>query len=114
MLILLLQGGKRSTAHLELEHEISGKPPRKPRDYSVVLDGFGRPGAVIRTTQVEIKPSKAVDKAFCEAESAGGGSILYWKQGHWSYFEGYCRLHGREITEDTPMACEYFELVEPG
>jgi uncharacterized protein YhfF len=114
MLFLLLHGGKRSTAHLELEHEIGGKPPRKVGDYSVVLDGFGRPGAVIRTTRVEIKPFKVVDKAFCEAESEGGGSILYWKQGHWSYFEGYCRLHGREMTEDTPMVYEYFELIEPG
>ena len=64
MLFLLLQGGKRSTAHLELEHEVSGKPPRKVGKYSLVLDGFGRPGAVIRTTSVEIKPFKAVDKAF--------------------------------------------------
>ncbi len=114
MLFLILHGGKTSTAHLLLEHEVSGKPPHKVGDYSVVLDGFGRPACVIRTTSVEIKPFRAVDKKFAMAESEGAGDVLYWKQGHWSFFQHYCKAHGKEMTEDTPMVFEYFELIHPG
>ena len=114
MLFLILHGGKRATAHLLLEHEISGSPVRAVGDYSVVLDGFGRPGCVIRATKVEIEPFRAVDAAFAEAESEGGGSVLYWKQGHWAYFSGYCEAHGREMSEDIPMVFEHFELIDPG
>jgi uncharacterized protein YhfF len=114
MLFLILHGGKRSTAHLMLQHEIEGTKPHAVGEHSVVLDGFGRPGCVIRTASVEIKPFKAVDAAFCRAESEGGGDVLYWKQGHWAYFESYCKIHGRTMSEDTPMVFEYFTLIHPG
>jgi hypothetical protein len=51
--------------------------------------------------------------AAVQAESEGGGSVLYWKQGHWAFFENYCKAHGHEMTENTLMAFEYFELIDP-
>jgi uncharacterized protein YhfF len=89
MLNLILHGSKRSTAHPMLTHEVEGSVPHEVGDYSIVLDGFARPGCVIRTTSVEIKPFGDVDEAFARAESEGGGSVRYWRVGHWAWLEDY-------------------------
>lgn len=113
MLNLILHGGKRATAHPVLVHDVEETSPHRVGDHSVVLDGFGRPACVIRTTSIEIKPFREVDEAFAKAESEGGGSVRYWRQGHWAYLQDYCRVHGTEVSEDLPMVFEYFELIDP-
>jgi uncharacterized protein YhfF len=113
MLNLILHGSKRSTAHPMLQHEVEGSAPHEVGDYSIVLDGFARPGCVIQTTSVEIKRFGDVDEAFARAESEGGGSVRYWRVGHWAWLEDYCQVHGTEVSDELPMVFEYFALIDP-
>ena len=110
---LILHGGKRSTGHPMLQHEVESTAPHVVGDYSIVLDGFARPACVIQTTSVEIKAFRDVDEAFVKAESEGGGILTYWKVGHWASYEDYCVMHDATMSEELPMVCEYFELIDP-
>jgi uncharacterized protein YhfF len=113
MLNLILHGSKRATAHPMLQYEVENRAPHAVGDYSVILDGFARPGCVIQTTRVEIKPFGEADEAFATAESEGGGLLPYWRLGHWAFLEDYCKVHGTEMSDELPTVFEHFELIDP-
>lgn len=77
-------------------------------DLSVILDGRGIPGAVMRTlSMVECKfKDVAVDFALAEAE----GDYEAYRQGH---IEFYRRENGHELTDDSMVLCERFEVIYP-
>jgi uncharacterized protein YhfF len=50
LLDLVLHGSKRATASLMLEFEHDEEPVPQQGTYSVILDGRGKPAAVLRTT----------------------------------------------------------------
>ena len=53
---LVIDGPKRATAGLVVEYEADGDPVPQAGDHSVILDGAGRPVAVIRATEVRVVP----------------------------------------------------------
>ncbi|KAK6210813.1 hypothetical protein LQW54_005861 [Pestalotiopsis sp. IQ-011] len=78
-------------------------------DYSVILDGGGAPGAVMRTLSfVECRfRDVAEDFALAEAE----GDYEAYRQGHFWFYgrqEG-----GHEFGDDSMVLCERFEVVYP-
>lgn len=106
---LVVSGPKRGTAGLLADYEARGESAPTPGDVWVVLDGSGRPAAVIRTTAVEIVPFREVDAAFAFDEGEGDRSLAYWRDAHRDYF-------GRTspgFTESDPVVCERFELLHP-
>jgi uncharacterized protein YhfF len=77
-------------------------------DISVILDGRGIPGAVMRTvSMVECKfKDVAVDFALAEAE----GDYEAYRQGH---IEFYRKENGHELTDESMVLCERFEVIYP-
>jgi uncharacterized protein YhfF len=77
-------------------------------DLSVILDGRGIPGAIIRTTSfVKCKfKDVAVDFALAEAE----GDYEAYRQGHIDF---YRKENGSEITDESMVLCERFEVIYP-
>ena len=113
LLALVLAGPKRATAALVLEFERSGEALPEPGLYSVVLNGRGEPGCVIRTTEVEVKPFDQVDARFAWDEGENDRTLTSWIKGHRRYFMRQCASWGIPFDEAMPVVFERFELVWP-
>ncbi|KAK3349227.1 PUA-like domain-containing protein [Lasiosphaeria hispida] len=78
-------------------------------DLSVILDGRGTPGAVMRTTSfVECKfKDVAEDFALAEAE----GDYETYRQGHAEFYRK--QKDGDQFDEESMVLCERFEVIYP-
>jgi uncharacterized protein YhfF len=110
---LVVHGPKRATAGLLADYERDGEPLPREGDYAVVVDGRGLPVAVIRTTQVEVKPLREVDAAFAWDEGEGDRSLAYWLDAHRNFFARRCERLGVAFSDDVLTVFERFELVWP-
>jgi uncharacterized protein YhfF len=110
---LVRDGPKRATAGLRQAFERDGEPVPRPGDHWVVLDGRGEPVCVIRTTEVETKPLRAVDAAFAWDEGEGDRTLEWWLAAHRAYFARECAGWGVPFHDDLPTVFERFELVWP-
>ncbi|PSH67156.1 MULTISPECIES: ASCH domain-containing protein [Phyllobacterium] len=107
LLALVLAGKKTATcsALRDYASDSAGKPVVGRRD--VVLDGAGKPAAVIETVEVSYRRFDEVDPAFARDEGEGDGTLEQWRHGHESYF----RRNGG-FSPDMDLLCERFRLVE--
>jgi uncharacterized protein YhfF len=107
LLALVLAGAK--TATCGAFRDLPAGHPKRPvvgrRD--IVLDGAGRPAAVIETIEVVERRFDEVDERFARDEGEGLRTLADWRAGHRSYFS---RNGGFE--PDMMLVCERFRLVE--
>ena len=113
LLALVLVGPKRATAALVLDFERSGDPLPEPGVHSVVLDGRGEPGCIIRTIEVAVKPFDQVDARFAWDEGEDDRTLETWRKWHRRYFTRQCASWGIAFDERMPVVLERFELVWP-
>ena len=73
----------------------------------VVLDGAGRPRAVIETVELTQHRFPDVDAAFANDEGEGDRTLASWRRAHEAYFT---RLG--QFTPDMLLWCERFRVVE--
>jgi uncharacterized protein YhfF len=73
----------------------------------VMLNGSGRPLAVIETVELTQRRFNDVDAAFAYDEGEGDRSRAYWREALRRYFT---RLG--QFAEDMPLYCERFRVVE--
>jgi uncharacterized protein YhfF len=73
----------------------------------VMLDGAGRPWAVIETVELTHRRFDEVDEALAHDEGEGDRTLADWRDGHRRYFtaEG-------SFAPDMDLWCERFRLVE--
>lgn len=110
---LVKRGRKRATSPSQWYFELRGEPIPQPGDLHVVTDWSGVAQCVIRTTRVEIVRYDQVTAEHAAAEGEGDGSLEYWRETHWWYYQR--ELAGSAFTAgpDMPVVCESFELVYP-
>ena len=84
---------------------------RRRGDHSVILDGAGRPVAVIRATEVRVLPFAEVDEAFAYDEGEGDRTLAWWREAHWAFFSRQCAARGEVMDEGQPVVLERFELL---
>jgi len=108
---MVIEGPKRATAGLVADYKADGDPLPQAGDYSVILDGAGRPVAVIRATEVYIVPFAEVDEAFAFDEGEGDRTLAWWREVHWTFFSRQCAGRGETMDEHQPVVLERFELV---
>ena len=113
LLGLVLAGKKIGTATLVIELEREGGKMPEVGDYNIILDGKGKPAAIIRTTSVEIKPFNKVEKAHAYSEGEDDRTLKSWKKEHWKYWTRKGQKLGFAMKEDLLVICENFELVYP-
>lgn len=113
LLGLVLDGTKTgtSTALAELEHADEPLPARG--DLSIVTDGAGRPGALIRTTRVETVPFDQVDAEFAASEGEGDRTLASWRAEHERSWRRVLEPLGAELSPGMPVVTERFELLYP-
>jgi uncharacterized protein YhfF len=110
---LVLRGPKRATAGMVADYETDGIPLPQVGDHCVFVLGDGRPGGVLRTTDIRIGPLSSVDDQFAWDEGEGDRSLEYWMAAHVAYFTGRCAALGLAFSHDIEVAFERFDLVWP-
>ena len=108
---LVVAGRKRATASSFWAYESGAKALPLEGDLSVVTDFASTPLCVIETLSVEVVLFDQVTDEFAAAEGEGDGSLRYWRDAHWRYFERECKRLGRERDEKMPIVCERFEVI---
>ena len=102
LLALVLAGTKTATCWAA-----DSKPPTVVGQRQIVLDGRGRPAALLETVAIEQRRFDAVDAAFAHAEGEGDRSLANWRAEHRAFFT----RHGA-FQPDMPLWCERFRLVD--
>jgi uncharacterized protein YhfF len=111
LLKLVLAGKKTGTATLVIELEKEGDKMPEVGDYNIILDGKGKPAAIIRTTSVEITPFNQVEEEYAYSEGEDDRTLESWKREHWKYWTRKGQKLGYVMKEDLLVICENFELV---
>ncbi|KAK4173071.1 PUA-like domain-containing protein [Triangularia setosa] len=81
-------------------------------DYSVILDGSGKPGALMQTTELKTCKFRDVTDDFALAEAEG--SVDDYKQGHREFYAEQRLREGKplkEFGEESEVLCERFVVV---
>ncbi len=113
LLGLVLDGTKTATASSLAELEATGEPVPRPGDLSILLDGAGRPRALIRTTRVDVVPFREVSAEFAALEGEDDRTLASWRREHERYFRRVLAGTGVEFHEGLPIAAERFEVLYP-
>lgn len=111
LLALVLSGEKTATTSAKWEYDAEDVPLPALGDLSIVLDGRGRPQALISTTAVAVVPFGEVGEDHAAAEGEGDGSLESWRRAHEAYFREHSP--GHEVTPETPVVLERFKLIYP-
>jgi uncharacterized protein YhfF len=106
-------GAKTGTSTALAEFEQGDEPLPATGELSIVTDGAGRPGALIRTTRVEIVPFDQVDAEFAAAEGEDDRSLASWRREHETYWRRVLAPLGQEFSPAMPVVTERFELLYP-
>ena len=108
---LVLAGIKTATCSLLWEYEADSEAIPQEGQLSIILDGQGKPSAVIETTQVIIQPFNQVDASFAYEEGEDDRSLESWRREHWRYFSRTSQSKGWQLGENMPLVCERFRLA---
>ncbi|MFZ2101929.1 MAG: ASCH domain-containing protein [Oricola sp.] len=107
LLALVLQGRKTATCGRARDFGPGKAELPMVGRREVILDGRGRPAAIIETLEVTFRRFDEIDEDFARDEGEGFGTLPEWRDGHRDYFErngGY--------SPDMMLVCERFRLIE--
>ncbi len=102
LLDLVLRGRKHATCWAASQGLLTQVGKRM-----VVLDGSGRPRAMIETVELTERRFGDVDESFAFDEGEGDRSLAYWRAAHQEYFS-----RQGTFAPDMLLYCERFRLVE--
>jgi len=108
---LIAQGIKTGTCSALWQWEVEGNPIPKAGLITVVIDGKGEPLCIVETTEVTIRNYNEVDAEFARAEGEGDLSLEYWRKAHKNFFSHILPKIGKEFSEEMPLVCERFNLI---
>lgn len=114
LLALVLDGTKTATASARSAYDVPG-PDGQPGEplpevgtLGIVLDGAGRPAALVVTTGVVVVTFDRVDAAHAHAEGEGDRSLTHWRAVHEQFFAEHAPGGFRA---DLPVVLERFAVL---
>jgi len=110
LLALVLDGTKTATASAEVEYAAEGEPLPEPGSLGIVLDGEGRPRALISTTEVRVVAFDQVDAEHARLEGEGDRSLAHWREVHERFFAETAGP-GRGFEPSMPVVLERLRVV---
>jgi uncharacterized protein YhfF len=110
LLALLLEGRKTATASALWDYQAEAEPLPEPGELSIILDGSGRPRALVAITDVRTVPFAEVDADHAAAEGEGDGSLTYWRAVHERFFTDHA-AHDRGFSPEMPVVLETFTVL---
>jgi uncharacterized protein YhfF len=99
---LVLAGLKRATCWAASDGMLTEVGKRM-----VMLDGAGKPSAVLETVELVQRRFDEVDAAFAYDEGEGDRSLAFWERAHRAYF-----TRKGQFVEGMLLYCERFRVVE--
>jgi uncharacterized protein YhfF len=102
-LAALVLAGRKTATCSAARH---GKPTEVGKRM-VMLDGVGRPRAVVETVELTLRRFDEVNDAFAFDEGEDDRTLAYRRAAHRGFFE---RTGG--FADDMPLWCERFRVVE--
>jgi len=112
LLQLVLQGKKTATCGALWDYEFHNDSLPKENTYEIILNGKGKPACKIKNTQVRILNFNEVDEAFAAAEGEGDLTLANWQAMHKAFFKRNLPNVEKSFSEDMPLVCVNFEVVE--
>lgn len=113
LLALVLSGRKTATSSAAGPYPVRGEPVPRPGDLSIILDGAGRPRALIVTTAIDVVPYAAVGAEHAAAEGEGDLSLEHWRAVHAPFFTAELAEVGLTFDDDSEVVLERFRLLDP-
>lgn len=110
LLALVLTGAKTATAGALWDYEAEGEALPSRGALAIVVDGSGRPRALIETTSVEIVPFDEVSAEHARLEGEGDLSLEHWREVHERFFTQNA-THDRGFARDMPVVLERFRVL---
>jgi uncharacterized protein YhfF len=110
LLQLVLEGTKTATSSAREDYDLDGERLAEPGSLGILLDGRGRPRALVAVTAVEVKPFDEVTEADAYAEGEGSRTLAEWRTAHEDFFTRH-DPHGRGFRPDMPVVVERFEVL---
>ncbi|SDJ35563.1 Uncharacterized protein YhfF [Salimicrobium halophilum] len=109
---LVIKGIKTATCSAYDEYVAGNEALPEEGEYSIILDSKEEPVAIIRTFKVTVMPMNEVPESFAWKEGEGDRSYKYWWEAHERFFRLAMKEIGKGFTEDMPVVCEEFELLD--
>ena len=110
LLGLVLDGTKTATASALWDYETEGEQLPETGNLSIVLDGSGRPRALLETSEVTVVPFDEVDEEHARLEGEGDLSLAHWRTVHERFFTAEA-THDHGFKSDMPVVCERFQVL---
>lgn len=110
LLDLVLAGRKTATAGALADFEAESEAIPEAGTLGILLDGKGRPRALVETTHVRVVPFDEVDAGHARAEGEGDGSLDAWRQVHRWFFAEYA---AGGFDPKMPVVLERFRVLVP-
>ena len=104
-------GKKTGTSSLKILYEKDGDPVPREGDISVITYGNGKPGCIIRTIRVLLKPFSEISEKEAELEGEGDLSLAYWRSVHEEVFTEELAQYGEKFSEDSIVVYEIFDVI---
>lgn len=112
LLDLVIRGIKTGTASNYELYETSGEAIPHIGGHSIVLDGNGKPQAVIITTHLRITPFDEVEADFAYTEGEGDRSLASWRHAHELFFtRESLKFLNKPFNPKMSVLCENFRVV---
>ncbi|WP_435768657.1 ASCH domain-containing protein [Nocardioides sp. SYSU DS0651] len=110
---LVVEGTKIATSSALRDYEAAGEPLPERGALGIVLDGAGRPRALVVTTDVRIVPFDQVDAEHARLEGEGDLTLDHWRAVHERFFAEHAE-HDRGFSRDMPVVLERFRVLHEG
>ena len=110
LLALVIDGTKTATASALWDYEAEGEELPTVGTLGIVLDGAGRPRALVVTSGVRTVPFAEVDEEHAHAEGEGDRSLASWREVHEDFFTKHAS-HDRGFSADMPVVLEQIEVL---
>jgi uncharacterized protein YhfF len=111
LIALIVAGPKRAGTSLWWACEAEAQPTPEVGSIEITVDHLNEPALVTRNTSVEVVPFNQVTVEYAAIEGEGDGSLVYWREAHWAFFSRECARIGRAPTQEMPVVCCVFELL---
>jgi uncharacterized protein YhfF len=110
LLGLVLDGTKTATSSSHADYVTAGEELPAPGMLGIVLDGAGKPRALVVTTEARVVPFDQVDADHARDEGEGDRSLEYWRVVHERFFAEQAEGGFRP---DMPVVLERFSVLHP-
>lgn len=110
LLGLVLAGTKTGTASSLWDIEAESEPMPQLGEFSIILDGEGKPRVVIETYSLRMVPFNEVDAEHAYSEGEGDRSLEDWRAGHERFWRNHS-VSPRGFAPDMPIIAERFRVI---